>query len=79
VCLKKAPHSNWKETVSSSIISGGLNVPVGFGSATSSIASQMERTAVSANSRLAIGVLSGGIASGAEAIYDLAVYLLGLL
>ncbi|MCM1350603.1 MAG: hypothetical protein NC182_05310 [Prevotella sp.] len=70
---------NWGETLLTSAVMGSLNIFAGMGSAMSSIAGSMGRVATDLNSKFALRLLSGMIAGGTEAAYDLISYLIGKL
>ena len=59
-----------------STLMGALNVLAGMGSGLSSIAGDLGRIAVDANSKLALQILAGSIAGGTEFLYDLTSYLI---
>lgn len=70
---------NWGETLATSAIMGSLNIFAGMGSAMSSIAGSMGRAVTGANSQFALKLLSGLIAGGTEATYDISSYLINRL
>ena len=66
---------NWGETISMSIIMGLLNIFAGMGAGMSSVAGSMAGTAIDANSKFALKLLSDLTAGGTEAAYDISSYL----
>ena len=75
----KSVDINWGETIGMSIIMGLLNIFAGMGAGMSSMAGSMARTAIDANSKFALKLLSGLIAGGTEAAYDISSYLINRL
>ncbi len=75
----KSVDIDWGETLITSAIMGSLNILAGIGSAIVSITGAMGRVTVDVNSKFALRFLTGLIAGGTEAAYDLTSYLLGKL
>lgn len=75
----KSVDINWGETIGMSTIMGLLNIFAGMGAGMSSVAGSMARTAIDANSKFALKLLSGLIAGGTEAAYDISSYLINRL
>ena len=75
----KSVDINWGETIGMSTIMGLLNIFAGVGAGMSSVAGSMARTAIDANSKFALKLLSGLIAGGTEAAYDISSYLINRL
>jgi len=70
---------NWGETISISVLTGALNIFAGLGSSMSSIARSVGKVATDLNSKFGLRLLSGLIAGGAEASYDLVSYIVNKL
>ena len=70
---------NWGETIGMSAVMGLLNVFAGMGAGMSSVAGSMARTAIDVNSKIILKFLSGLIAGGTEAAYDISSYLINKL
>ena len=75
----KSVDINWRETIGMSTIMGLLNIFAGMGAGMSSVAGSMATTAIDANSKFAFKLLSGLIAGGTEAAYDISSYLINRL
>ncbi|MDY4937354.1 MAG: RHS repeat-associated core domain-containing protein, partial [Candidatus Onthovivens sp.] len=75
----KSVDINWGETIGMSTIMGLLNIFAGMGAGMSSVAGSMARTASDVNSKFALKLLSGLIAGGTEATYDISSYLINRL
>ena len=70
---------NLGETISMSTIMGLLNIFAGMGAGMSSVAGSMTGTAIDANSKFALKLLSDLTAGGTEAAYDISSYLINRL
>ena len=71
---------NLMDLITSSIVMGGLNMFAGIGSGMSSAIANMGNVAgLGANSQWAYRLLSGVVAGGTEAFYDITSYLYGFM